>query len=942
MRLFKLMSACGFIMLTAFHANAQSEHGYHEEYEKDNPNSFSVSGTKAISEYYLLKNRVSGDKAKLSENSDDKSNWEFFGPDAIPLNPNSGAGTNGSSGTGRVLSFVKNEVTDQWYLGTGNGGLWTRVSGGDWQPLTNDYRLRGGVDNLIIDDQGSIWCLSIVDNISYGVLKSEDNGATWGQMNNGIMSAEFSDKTWDKPWSLTFDPNDQDIMYYTSQSKIYKSVNRGVQWTQLINNGVPDNDGNGNPDWVYYKDLAINPANSNELIVTGNMLFHSIDAGNTWVDITMDITDSTDVWEVSVESHPSYPNKFWFYYFSEGGHYNRDGQVFVQLDVALHDTIYHAPTTTHQNYATKLVVSPNDRVYFSDNFIRAYDISTDAITNSLNTESTYLPAPSTWVHIDIRGMTVYDNNGVDEVYLCNDGGLNYSEIDNLSSIILWDHLTNDFGGVYSFDVGRIGVSQSNPEVVVAGFWDMRSTFKNDNGWFLVNKGLADGTGGLVHPNDPTQGILHDVYGNIQMINTITGESKDNFADDGTSLRRPAMVLHPDDPEILLVGGDAGSLRKYTLDWINQDATYVVAHSSSKIVSCVAVAPSNTDVWYLGYRDLSTTLANVFYRSLDGGSTWGSIGTNGLDGYLTGYASDIEVNPNNENELWVAFEMANGSDRVYHSTDAGENWEALVNGYPSGVPATSLAYDAILGDLYVGTFCGVLRYSTESNSWINFDQCLPAVKVSDIQIQKSGRFLYAGTYGRGIWRTNLNFCPDDQAIQITSPITVDTEYEARQSIEANSEIVSTADVFMRTSRDGFIELQTGFEAEATAAGGSVVVLEQHKSSCMTCSSTELYKMSHVPSEESHLANLTYDENVVEGIEIAPNPTEDVALITLTDASFDVVKYEVVDLTGRARIHAVNSEGGDQFELHVKGLEVGMYILKCHGAKGDERAVRFLKK
>lgn len=927
----------GLMLLTAFVGFSQEEKGYNEEFDESNSNTQHEESAKAISDYYVSKFGLHTNNGKLSPNSDDKSNWEFFGPTEIPLHPDPNQNTDGSSGTGRTVSFTKNEITDQWYLGTGNGGLWTKISGSDWQPLTNDYRLRGAVDYLTIDDNGHLWCISMVDNISYGILKSEDNGATWVQKNNGILGGEFSDKIWDKSWSLIFDPNNQNTMYYTSQSKMYKSIDRGESWVKLINNGIPDHNGDGNPDWVYYKDLAINPANSNELWVGGNMIFYSNDGGANWTDITNEVSKRSSVWEVSVETHPSYPNSVWFYYYVSSGHYNYSGQELVQIKTAITDTVRHSPTTTHQNYVTKMTVSENNTVYLSDNYLHVYSIDQDVLRSQIHSEGTYNFAPSTWMHIDIRGLAVFDDNGVDNVFVCNDGGLNRSLIsDPINQTILWDHPTAEFGGVFTFDVGRIGVSPTNPEAMVAGFWDMRSTFKNDNGWFLVSAGLADGTGGEMHPENEDWGLIQDVYGSIQIINTQSGAAT-NITGTGSNLRRPPLLLHPNDPDVLLTGGESSGLRKFDLNWVNQSATSQTIHNNGKKVSSIAIAPSDDDIWYLGYLGASSNLSNAFYKSADGGVSWISIAANGsgLDGYKTGYASDIVVNPNDANELWVAFELVSGSDRVYHSTDGGNDWEALVNGYPANVPATSLAYDPVLEDLYVGTFCGVLRYETVNNRWVNFDQCLPPVKVSDIQIQESGRYLYAGTYGRGIWRTPLNFCPDNAHVNVNFPITSDSEIEASESLIASAVVSPGLNVDFRVSTEGYIELQEGFVAE-----GSVVTLTPFKSSCMTCSSNALFKMSHFPSAESiGVSDNKIDEDI---LSIFPNPVSHEAIIRVSDSEFQLLKVEVIDLRGRARISQVALEGEQEAQVNTQSLESGIFVIKCYSSNGLEATSRFVKR
>ncbi len=86
------------------------------------------------------------------------------------------------------------------------------------------------------------------------------------------------------------------------------------------------------------------------------------------------------------------------------------------------------------------------------------------------------------------------------------------------------------------------------------------------------------------------------------------------------------------------------------------------------VSAVAVAPSNAEVVYIGYKNPSPY---AIYRSVDGGVTW-QVASSGLG---TGPVTSIIVDPVTPDTLYAA---QNGSG-VFRSTDGGSSWKAMDDG-----------------------------------------------------------------------------------------------------------------------------------------------------------------------------------------------------------------------------------------------------------------------
>ena len=111
-----------------------------------------------------------------------------------------------------------------------------------------------------------------------------------------------------------------------------------------------------------------------------------------------------------------------------------------------------------------------------------------------------------------------------------------------------------------------------------------------------------------------------------------------------------------------------------------------------LIGKISIHPKNPDIVYVA------VLGNIFgenkergiYKTTDGGKSWNKIH------YIserTG-ARDIEINPDNENELLASFwtvrrkpwTLVDGSDEggVFMSKDGGENWKKLTEGLPKGL------------------------------------------------------------------------------------------------------------------------------------------------------------------------------------------------------------------------------------------------------------------
>ena len=127
-----------------------------------------------------------------------------------------------------------------------------------------------------------------------------------------------------------------------------------------------------------------------------------------------------------------------------------------------------------------------------------------------------------------------------------------------------------------------------------------------------------------------------------------------------------IVVDPYNSNIIYVGSPAGGI------WKSTDAgqTYIplTDYLPQIGVSGITIDPTNTDILYIatGDDDYNNALSVGIWKSTDAGANWQQTGMNPTN---TPYrTSEIYINPDNTNMLWVAT-----SDGIFKSTDGGDTW-----------------------------------------------------------------------------------------------------------------------------------------------------------------------------------------------------------------------------------------------------------------------------
>jgi|GEM_PF-7082735 len=246
-------------------------------------------------------------------------------------------------------------------------------------------------------------------------------------------------------------------------------------------------------------------------------------------------------------------------------------------------------------------------------------------------------------------------------------------------------------------------------------------------------------------NNVLRAGFHFIYKSTDIANTWTP------AFDGTDLAmrepKPAVTMSPAPANLAMMG-----------DFKKPVDFYI----SEQFPNVGYIAYQNT---IANESDVTSINNGNLFRSIEltssGSITWDKINPPQWHHRIT----DIEVDPAAPNRIWVSYgginewqiviPSLNRQERVYYSSDYGDNWTDMSWGLPV-MPVNKLAYVPGSDDvLFAATDIGVYRWNKTANIWECFNDGMPKCIVSSLEVLTCSGKLRAGTLGRGMWETPYN-------------------------------------------------------------------------------------------------------------------------------------------------------------------------------------------
>lgn len=388
-----------------------------------------------------------------------------------------------------------------------------------------------------------------------------------------------------------------------------------------------------------------------------------------------------------------------------------------------------------------IAVNPNDA-----NDVHIAGINTWRSTNGgflFSITSQWIPGTASsenigYCHADIDIMVFSGSGANTKLFVGTDGGL--YKADN-PTVVNRDYFTDLTSGMGIRQFYRIGVSQTNPVVATGGSQDNGSSVLRQDGNWTDWIG-ADGMEGFVDKNDPSTlygtsqfGVMYKTIYNAFGSNMQTITQPEGKGGDFNWNWIVPFDQDPTVPNTIYVAFD--NVYKSTdagLTWTAISPNFGVNIDHLKI------APTNNQIIYAAN-------GGTLRYTLNGGTTW-QVSPLNTGGIIT----EIAIHPTNPSKIAVA---TTGNQKVFLSNDGGQTWTSILWDLPDFAAQALVWHNNGEDGLYVGMNYGV--YYTDNalgNSWVPFNNGLPNVRINELEINTADNKLYAGTYGRGLWRSNV--------------------------------------------------------------------------------------------------------------------------------------------------------------------------------------------
>lgn len=656
----------------------------------------------------ILYKELNREKAKQVNNITlSSANWSYIGQNVIPVN---------GGGTGRI-NVVRIHPTNPniLFVGAACGGVWKSTDGGSTWSTSTDLLPSVAVADIAINPvHPDTMYVATGDGYGYevgsdfwggiytgGLFMSADGGNTWSptplsyiQLNKQILHR------------IIINPQNPNILFASSRNYLYKSVDAGQSWTRIFTG--------------HFYDIEFHPTNPDIIYAAASTkVYKSSDGGVTFTPNVATLGSG----RMSISVTPVNPDVL--YALSENGNFWKStdaGVTFVQK------TSPDLTTTFYGYYDNVLSVSPVDENYVITGGV-------DLLQSFNGGQSWQLAANAggnDYVHVDQKNLEFQAGSG-SIMYAVNDGGI-FKTVDGGNN---WTDLGDN---IYIKQYYRMSSGISNPNTYYAGAQDNGTDQFTGILWRRVYGG--DGMDCSVNPSNSNTAYVSSQYGNFRRtFNGGTNFSNITPAGQSGDWITP-IAIDPVNNSTIYIG------YQDLYHSFDNGGTWNILHINlfpGDNITRIKIAPSDNNYIYAG------TL-NSMKRSFDGGSTFTSVNS-GLPVALVAL-TDIAISSTDHDLIWATFSGYTFNQKVYTSVDGGLNWINVSGSLPN-IPVNCIVYQPGSNDMvYVGTDLGVYYRDNSMADWLPYNNGLPNVMVSDLEIIPSINKLRAATYGRGIWQTDL--------------------------------------------------------------------------------------------------------------------------------------------------------------------------------------------
>lgn len=751
--------------------------------------------------------------------------WENIGMNPKPGDPQ-------RLGLIRCVEPAANSFT-VLYAGTDHGGLWKTIDGGQsWFNLTDDLNIPGlGIYSITVNPNNPDH-LIVATTFGEGghhyitpvrMFTSTNGGQSFNTVNfidPGGSPMNFTNNPPEQNddynisnetffYDVKFHPNQPNVAYAVGIHSIYKTVDGGLNWSHVHNVGYSGQgklylsdiefsladpnvfyvSSSWNPDYLAGGIDKVNPPATN---VTSSRVYGTIDAGNTWSDITpsqaicfdgveaMTVANTIAIDVRGIEpgwlyaSFPIYGDSSFVNCNNSANYILRStdyGQTWTQVISTL------APTGWIPGKNVFEASNSNSGDFYLG-CIRFFKVSIGS--------NVLTPSDSGSMHVDHRDMFQLPAiGGEDRFIVANDGGVSTSE----NSSEFWENRNGD--GLLITQCVGLGVPEKDNQLFIGAIHNGLFRTSQDTNIF---HDLTDGE--WVTAPKSYEKIYWLSWATLRKLRSYNWPVTQSTPVDLHNPPRLSLkhyinpsnereiwynrkFLHPDFP----TSSHFNEIQKWNVDSVGieviESLPFTVMDDGDERVlgpvSALAISESNPNVIFYATENPAwgnTDLVYKLRRSTDGGATFQDLSQNfvfvggnndGENIFRYFYIVDLIIDPEDENRIWVVLSGYNEDYKIVYSPDMGQTWDWST--YSAGLPpyvAHNMAYYKGSDDLmFLGTDAGVFYWNKNNLSWECYNNSLPDAIVRKVEIHYCTNSIYAGTHGRGVWKAPIVF--DDSTI-----------------------------------------------------------------------------------------------------------------------------------------------------------------------------------
>ncbi len=723
---------------------------------------------------------------------------------------------NGLGGIGRIDAIAFHPVdTGVIYVASPVGGVWISYDGGgNWQNLNTDGQLPViGVSSIAIDanNPGVLFIATgDVDSqytYSCGIYRSTDAGQSWAPAGLNELPGNFT------IGKILLHPVEPEVALAATSLGIYRTLNRNdvtPQW-QKVYPAEPDS-------FVLIRNIAFHPDDPLTLYAAGIDILSSAQGGTTgtWNSIAtagngLDFAGTPWPAVFNGEEYVSCLNLA----VAPQGDFlyvnciTRDDPPPHNWQSAVHKHIFRydiaadlweiMPTAYLYSGITpgrmEMAVSPQDskRVYCGGVRLKVFDPDTpehpwnmvDFNSHIDFHELVFSPWEENVLYAGTdgglykknltEGPAFIDGAGGDNGSQNSDGGFYRKGSTGMAGTYPTVELNNGLGisTMYNF-----ASSPLDPYQILAGYQDCGICYLKDNIW-RMQENPSDGFQCLMDATDSNLmycTIYHPTNGSLyRSVSDTDDPSWQNILNGQAPVNEPSwfgasLVADPADTKTLFQArinlwktDDASTATIF--DWYKITdvdlLTSALWGNDNCVIFAMEIAPSDPDVIYFTGVKVDSWVtqfdANRVFKTTTGGGInagdWIDI-TPPTPGNPLGtyFITDVAVSSTSPEEIWISYSGFLQNYKVKHFD--GTDWFDMNEGLPN-VPVNCIVYVSGSNDaLFAGTDLGVYFRDASLDHWERYGSGLPNVKVTWLEINHTNQKLRAGTFGRGLWETDI--------------------------------------------------------------------------------------------------------------------------------------------------------------------------------------------